>query len=426
MSGTKETNVRIESLATGGDGVGRIEGKVCFVPHAAPGDLLKVKVVRENRNMVRAEIVSVEEPGTSRRESPCTLAGICGGCQWLHLSYDEQLRTKTGFLQKAVGDIPVEVTRSPSELEYRCVARLHYQPTADRNGILGFAQSGSRELVDISNCPVLEPAINKCLSQLRRLLQTTVDQPMEVRVALGHNGPVVSFTTDKRLPVRFYSAVEAALPDLFSGVVVHWDGLKSVLSGDGTVTVDGGDGKPLVYPAGSFSQANTYINHQLSQTVGEWAAGLNAGRAMELYAGAGNLTVMLAPVVTKLATVELDGDACRYARMNIASRNLKGVTIHVGDALKVYKSIGKGADLVVLDPPRPGAGPLAGAMAGAPHTNILYVSCDMATLGRDIATLQRGGYRPAKARGFDMFPETSHMEAVVLLTRESSHQLPGP
>lgn len=417
MSDTKETIVRIDSLANGGDGIGRIEGKVCFVPYAAPGDLLKVRVVRENRKMVRAEIISVEEPGASRRESPCDLSGVCGGCQWLHISYEEQLRSKTGFLQRAVGETPVDIVGSPKELGYRSVARLHYKPSAGREGILGFAQSGSRELVDVGHCPVLEPALNDCLPQLHHLLQTGVDHSLEVRFALGENGPVICFTSNEHLPGRFYKSFESVVPDIFAGVVVDLDGCKSVVSGEGTVTVEDGDGKPLDFPVGSFSQANSQINHQLSRTVREWAAELISKRAMELYAGAGNLTVMLAPVVAKLATAELDTDACTFARKNIASRNLKGVTIHTGDAFEVYRSHGKEADLIVLDPPRTGARLIASEMARARHRNILYVSCDMATLARDIAILREGGYKPVKARGFDMFPQTSHIESVVLCAR---------
>ena len=303
------------------------------------------------------------------------------------------------------------------ELGYRSVARLHYQPTSDKKGILGFTQSGSHELVDVGHCPVLEPALNDCLSPLRHLLHTKVDHPLEVRLALGQNGPVVCFTSDKDLPGRFYQAIESTVPDIFSGVVVDLDGVKSVLSGEGTLTIEGGDEMPLDFPVGSFSQANNRINHQLTQTVREWAAELESKRAMELYSGAGNLTIMLAPVVTKLATVELDTDACRLARKNIASRNLKGVTIHTGDAFAVYRSHGRETDLIVLDPPRTGAGLIAGEMARTRHRNILYVSCDMATLARDIATLREGGYKPVKARGFDMFPQTSHMEAVVLCAR---------
>ncbi len=410
----KNKTIEIESLAAGGDGVGHLGGKVCFVPLAAPGDRLRIRIVRENERLVRGVITDILEKGASRREPACPLFGQCGGCQWLHVSSDAQLFAKREILSRALKRDAVNVSPSPKQLGYRRVARLHFDP---QGGTLGFARAGQRTLIDVDKCPILDPALDLCLEPVKSILIAETTISVEVRLAVGDDAPVVFVSSPSPLSTEFYSRALEITKDRVSGVVVSVDGLVSTIAGEAGVRAPGGDCEPLVEPVVSFGQANREVNHILAGTVTEWVEGGDYSSALELFAGAGNLTVCIARHTEKTATVEKDKDACLAARKNIEQRKIGRVSVHEGDALEVYREIGSKFDLVILDPPRTGHRELARAVAQGKHRAVLYVSCNPATLARDLEELASGGFRLTRCRGFDMFPQTAHLEAAVLMER---------
>ncbi|MCP4680496.1 MAG: class I SAM-dependent RNA methyltransferase [Deltaproteobacteria bacterium] len=410
----KNITIEIESLAAGGDGVGHIDGKVCFVPLAAPGDRLRIRVVRENERLVRGIITEILEQGASRREPACPLFGQCGGCQWLHVDSSAQLLAKRSILSRALKRADVQVVSSPKQLGYRRLARLHFDP---QRGALGFARAGQRTIIDLDKCPILDPALGRCLELTKSILVTETTMPVEVRLAVGDDAPVVSVSSPSPLPAGFYSRAMEITGDRIAGVVVSVDGLVSTIAGEANILALCGDGEPLFEPVVSFGQANREVNHILAKTVTEWVEGSGYSSALELFAGSGNLTVCIARHIKKVATVEKDRDACLAARKNIEQRALRGVTVHEGDALEVYREIGNKFDLVVLDPPRTGHRELARALAQGEHRAVLYVSCNPATLARDLLELASGGFRLTRCHGFDMFPQTAHLEAAALMER---------
>lgn len=419
VSNTGKT-VRIDTLAAGGDGVGRIDGKALFVPLSAPGDLLRVRVIEEKKSFIRAEIEEILEPGPGRQEPHCPLFGVCGGCQWMHVTVQEQLRAKRRILGRALGLDEadgvegVDVLASPSELGYRSLARLHWDP---KERAFGFVGQKEKKTVDIPTCPVLVEELSLALPAVKKALTAGAKSEVEVRLAAGTGGVAALVESAEPLSPDFYRALGGLVPVDLQGALLSVDGLISTLAGDDRVSSVGGDGEPLKEPVSSFGQANRGVNALLCSTISDWLSESGFSRAIELFAGAGNLTSVVARKASRTEAVELDSAACLAARENIAARGLKRVTVTAGDALEVYCRVQEKFDLVVLDPPRTGHRYLAREIAKGGQRGVLYVSCNPATLERDLKELGQGGFEVKRALGFDMFPHTAHMEAAVMLER---------
>jgi len=409
--------LEIESLAAGGDGVGRVGGKVCFVPLTAPGDAIAARVVRETKDLIRAVLVDVERPGPDRREPCCPLFGRCGGCAWLHVAEAAQVEAKSRFLGRAIGRVACEVKPASRPLGYRRVARLHFEPGRRGAPSLGFFAASGREVVAMEGCPVLDPAMGRAVGPVRDALLVSVEAPVEVRLVAAAAGVAVAVDSPSPLPPAFYAAARELVPEPLAAVAARVDGVAAQVAGPSGVAVEGGDGAPLVVPSSSFGQAHAEVNRALTATVAGWAAELGCRFGLELFSGAGNLTAALAPHVGALAAAELDRLACAAARENLAARGFGGVDVRCGDAVAAYDEVGARAQLVVLDPPRTGHAELARRIARGDHRAVIYVSCDPATLRRDLGHLAAGGFRVARCVGFDMFPQTPHLEAAVLLER---------
>lgn len=408
-----DITVHIDGLAAGGDGVARNLGKVCFVPHAAPGDTLRVRITQDKPKFQRGKILEILEGGEGRREPPCPHFGECGGCTWLHLRENAQLKAKTEILTRHLRDESVRVTPSPESLGYRRLARLHFDP---KSNSLGFMQTKNRRVVEITRCPVLSKELSDSLYSLKEAL-FGIHTPVEVRLALGMDGAIAVIQSHVAMPSTFYSRARDLTRAGFAGVVLDFEGLLSTLEGHSMVKTMGFDDAPFLEPATSFGQANEGVNRELVKTVSSWIKDSNCSNILELFSGSGNLTVPIAPFAKHTTTAELDKNACAAARQNIANRCIKGVTVNAADALEAYQSSNKPFDLIVLDPPRTGHLELATAIASGPTSAVLYVSCNPSTLARDAKELERGGFRLTRAKGFDMFPQTPHIEVATLFER---------
>lgn len=417
MSGKgRIVEVEVLTLADGGDGFGRVDGKACFVPFAAPGDRVLARVSRETSSYLRAEIERVVEAGPGRVEPVCEAYGTCGGCNLMHLTEEVQLEAKAKTLLRILGG-EVEIVHSPKQLGYRCLARMRYRPGHGGSGRLGFFERRGRKVVDVGVCPVLEPAIEAVLPYLKDGPLEVAGRPADVRLVAGVEGPLALVESEHMLPAGFYEAARQMVPNVLAGMLASVDGVVSTIEGEPHAMLKGGNGETLRTPVGGFGQANPGINRQLGRSLLGWVVDGGFDSAIELYAGAGNFTVGIARSVDRVVAVELDAEACRLMRGNLERRGLNRVEVLTDDALAGYRRAGKGHELVILDPPRSGARELCREIARGDHRGVVYLSCDPATLGRDLGELQIGGYEPVEARGFDMFPQTAHVETAVWLER---------
>ena len=386
MSGPELTLV-IERLAAGGDGVARAaDGRVVFVPWTAPGDRVRARVVLARKRFLHASLLEVLRPGADRVEPPCAAFGRCGGCSWQHLSYPAQLAAKREILRDAllrIGHLALPEAPaflgSPDPYAYRSRARLVMQA-----GRLGYRRAHSQALCPVEACPVLAPPLQQELSRLVR------DPPAEARgeweIAVGDEG-----------------GVRGCVPGPGSGPRLR-------------LHTPGG---PLGVSPGVFFQANRTLRGELARRVVE-AAGTGE-LALELYAGAGFFSLALARRFTHLLVVESSAAAVQDLRANLSDARLADVEVHEEDVLRALQRRRVrdcSPDCVVLDPPRGGlstAGALALAKLRPPR--VVYVSCDPATLARDLALLVAEGLALESVEGFDLFPHTPHVEALAVLQR---------
>lgn len=376
----------IDRLAAGGDGVGRHpDGRAVFVPLSAPGDRLLVRVVQSRRRFLRAEIEEILHAGPSRVVPRCPVFGVCGGCTWQHLAYPAQVEAKRAILADALrriggvaqGATP-EVVPSPDAYGYRARARL-----IARQGAAGYRMRGSHAACSVDACPVLVPALEFALPEVA-WRSSGDDVAREWEIAVGSHGrPRVT-------------ALDEPSPE--SGEIVLCVG-----------------GDRIGLSPGAFGQANALLWDALHAGVVE-AAG-RGDRLVELYAGAGFFTLGLARRFGCVLAVESSPTAAADLRRNLARSGCDHVDV-VEDRVEsvVPGSVGARPDVVVVDPPRRGLpeSTVRALPALAPR-RIVYLSCDPATLARDVARLAAGGYAPTHVRGFDLFPQTPHLEALVIL-----------
>jgi 23S rRNA (uracil1939-C5)-methyltransferase len=376
--------LRIESLAAGGDGVARLpDGRVVFVPYSAPGDRVRARVVESRARFARARVEALLEPGPARVEPACPAFGACGGCAWQHVGYAAQLEAKRAILVEAlrrIGGLEAEVApvlSSPSAYGYRGRTRVRIE-----GGRVGYLRRHSHALCAVERCPVLVPALE------RRLGELVADPPTEQgewELAVGSGGPRAAPLASRDAPVTLLEV----------------------------------GGERLRISHGVFAQSNALLLEELAARVAE-AAG-RGGLAVELFAGAGLFTLGLARRFERVIAVEGDPAAARDLRANLAQAGPARVEIAVE---RVERTLPRLAGLrpraLVLDPPRTGLPRGSAAdLAKLEPERVVYLSCDPATLARDLAELHPRGYALRRVQPIDLFPQTPHVEALALLEREA-------
>lgn len=375
----------IEGLAAGGDGVGHTaDGRVVFVPFSAPGDRLSVRLVEERKRYARGVIEQVLEPSPFRVQPVCGVYGECGGCTWQHLDYETQLRAKAEILGDAlerVGGLRVpddlRVVPSPTPYGWRGRTRV-----LAKGGSVGYRKRRSHQVCATSRCPVLVPELDEALAQLARRAPQAAE---EWELVAGADGAT------RTTPLRSPLPEEPRL----------------------TVSVCG---QRMSFSPGVFVQGNALLLDALARAVHE-AAG-SGHLAVELFCGAGFFTLGLARGFERVVAVESEGRAVADLHANVLNAGLRNVEIRGGRAERLLAVLG-GADAMVVDPPRTGLPPecIQGVAAARPR-RLVYVSCDPATLARDLARLAAGGFALESVTGFDLFPQTPHVEAVASLVSD--------
>jgi 23S rRNA (uracil1939-C5)-methyltransferase len=381
-----EEVVAIDRLASGGDGVGRLgDGRTVFVPFSAPGDRLRIRVTERRARYARGELIEILAPGRARRAPRCGLYGRCGGCSWQHLDYTTQLEAKRTILLDAIERIGglaappgVEIVGSPEEYGYRTRARV-----VAAGGAVGFRRPRSHEIEATLHCPVLAPALETRLGDAARLGALS-GAPVEIELAVGHDGTV-----------RVAAVDDAGASEAVDLVVA---------------------GERLRISPGVFAQANGALLGPLCDAV---AAAAGSGRsAAELYAGAGLFTLGLSRRFERVLAIEANPLATADLSFNLERAGRRDrVSIRTAPVERAVRALREARpELVVLDPPRTGLAPAArAALAALGAERIVYVSCDPATLARDLSVLCAQGHELRSLRAFDLFPQTHHVEAVALL-----------
>lgn len=422
--------VRIDSLAYNGYGVGRVDGKVAFVPLTAPGDVIRGRVVEEKKQLLFGELETLLKPSANRRPPPCPVFGACGGCHWQHLPYDLQVAWKErifrDMLQRGV-NVPEEVfvPAVPSRREWGYRNRMQFKCRLTKQGfIAGFYRRQSHFVIAIDSCPLADSAINETLGRYRRLMG---------RSSHGDRIPQIDIATDEegtvRVVVHHLLKEDGALVDhLLPEAIAAGDSLYLQAGRNHTLRRLHGRGRLFIHPlaaaeqprlgheAGSFSQINAGQNRRLVGELVDMAGLTGKERVLDLFCGIGNLSLPLALFAGEVVGVENYPAAVAAAERNAAENSIANARFLVGDA-NTWQAAPESFEVVVLDPPREGAYATVKGLLRLKPQKIIYVSCNPATLARDLVPLVHCGYEVGRARAYDFFPQTYHIEGLVLLER---------
>jgi 23S rRNA (uracil1939-C5)-methyltransferase len=425
--------LRIESLAAGGAGVARLaSGVVVFVPGTAPGELVEAEVSAASKP-AHGRVLHVAEPSPERVAPPCPYLAACGGCDWMHLSARAQQEGHAAIVQSALAHalpgaaLPAITSHpAPAPLAYRTRARLFLK--ADRRGVrAGYRAGGSHELCSIDACMVLHPSIAPLLGELPGVLAGAKGEG-DASVAAGRGGlPVVSLEWRGEIAQATWAGLDARVKrGAWAGarVILEGAGVPAIF-GDPRPVITGADGAPLVIAEGGFAQTSGEGAARLARRADELArvSGAQPRHVVELFAGSGTLSILLAREAASFAAVEIDAGACAAARENMGARGLAGRVV-AADAGAF--TIPQGTTVVVLDPPRAGAAGAARVIAASGARVVVYVACDPTTLARDLAVMAQGRMAITHIETFELFPQTSHVETLVRLERVRSRENPGP
>lgn len=419
------SQVEIHGLAHGGEGVGRpVTGddqRVWFVAGALPGERVWAKPLHVHKRFIRGAVEHIDQASPARVVPPCSLAGTCGGCNWQHVAADRQLELKRDIVAnqlRHLANVPtVRLGAAAGNTYYRRRARMHYR-RGDQFEV-GFYQKHGDDVVDVHTCLALEPVLLAALAKVRKLA-----------AYLPQTGSVHGLSNGKQvvlgLPVEGSLAQQGPalvmqcrklLDDTLIAIELRGDDRQSLRIGPTTLAIDGGVYPAIEAGAFSFAQANAEVNQALVEHVCE-AGDVAATQVLEVYAGSGNFTRALVSKARRVVAIESAKDAVERLK------NLSGtvpVEVLGGDANRRLTELidaGRRFDVTVVDPPRRGLGKqVVHALSLLTLRRVVYVSCDPATLARDLRALTERGFGLRDVTVFDLMPMTSQIETVAVLER---------
>lgn len=416
----------IDSLAYGPHGVARAGGRAVFVPLTAPGDKVEARIVAEKGNYAVGEMIRLLDPSPLRQSPPCPYFSSCGGCPWQHVRYEAQLAAKQKNVEDAlrrIGKLSGFELRAilGSPLEYRYRRRLRFQ--VDRRGRLGFYRAASHDLVEIDSCLIGADGTNRHLGPLREWIQVldsaieqleivVGDEPGQLAVVASAAGDFAQ--NDDLVCSRFLDRHPA-----IRGLVVRGRGWRRAW-GDARISAESEQGIMLAAEADVFSQVNRDANRRVLHELLELGAFESGDRVLELYCGAGNFTLSMAKRAHEVVAVEGYRPSVAAGKLNAQRNgvvNVRWISSLVPAALERLLKRRSRFSKIVLNPPRGGAKGLERDLASLGADKILYVSCNPATLARDLSTLAQGGYKLARIQPIDLFPHTFHVESVAEMVR---------
>jgi 23S rRNA (uracil1939-C5)-methyltransferase len=387
----------VEKLVYGGDGLARLEGRVVLAPLVLPGERIRAQVEREKPGLIHARTVAVLEPSAERVAAPCPVFGRCGGCHYQHAPYPLQLAAKRSILAeelRRVGKIepPEEIAVLAGEpWGYRNRVQLQVA-----NGRLGYREMRTHKLCGIAQCPIASPKINQTMEILTRMLHDPKWPRMVRSLELFTDENQVQLNvleTERPVAKRFFEWCAENIPGLVEGALDY--------------------NAQFRVSRASFFQVNRFLLDGLVETA---MAGAEGDSAFDLYAGVGLFAPALACKFRQVTAVESGAGAVRDLQFNVQRAGFANVRAEPRQVEEFLQEQVRPVDFILLDPPRAGLGKLVvQRLAEWKPRRVSLVACDPATLARDLAGLMAAGYCMERITMIDLFPQTYHMEAVVLL-----------
>jgi len=455
--------VKIDSLAYGGEGVGKIDGFTVFVENSAPGDVLNVRITFKKNTFARGEIVEIVKESPNRVKPECAMVKVCGGCDWQHIEYEAQLKAKRQIVEdslRRIGgiDAPVrDVLPSDKIYGYRCKVQNPVQQTeVSKRLLLGYYKKGTHELVNIKHCPIQPDLIEEVAEYIRDKGQelgiTAYDKKgntnnkkakkgllrhVVFRYSMSDNNLIVIFVINSDNVSRELRELAASCKDKFpeiAGVLANFNTRDSnVILGQKMALLEGVNYveehmEDRVYriTAGSFFQVNPMSAIKMFNTVKNMInERLDKPTILDVYAGVASFAIWLKDSAKTMTAIEEYPQAVIDAKVNIdLNKHIEGADIEMvggnaDEVLESYVKDGKKYEVVILDPPRKGCAPIAiESAAKLAEKYIIYVSCNPTTLARDLRLLDDLGFETEYVQPVDMFCHTYHVESIALIKRK--------
>ncbi len=443
----EEVELRVDSLAYGGNGVGRLDGFVVFVRGALPGDLVRARATKVKRGFAEATRIALLEPGPDRVEAPCRHFGVCGGCRFQDYAYEQQLAAKESQVRDALTrlgkfpDPPVEQI-VPAESQYHYRNKLEYSFAQGEDGpALGFHRAGRwDEVIDVEECLLTTELGNAIRDAVKRWARDEGLEPYDQEAGTGYLRHLVvreGRNTDQALVVLVTAPGERFDADFLVETLTGFPQVRSIhwavndrpaevtnlptrlLWGEEWIEEELGGLRYRIRP-NAFLQTNTAMAERLYALAGE-AAGLGGNETVyDLYCGTGTIGLSLAGSAASVWGVEISEESVACAIDNATANGIANARFfagNVGQSLEELRERAGPPDVVVVDPPRAGLAGKALRRTGALQApRIVYVSCNPTTLASDLAVLRdEFGYRLERCTPVDMFPHTPHIESVSAL-----------
>ena len=445
----KEYNIHIESLGTSGEGVGRIDGFTVFVEGGLPGEDLFIRITEVKKNYAAADLLKIINASHDRVKPPCEIYRECGGCQLQHLSYEGQLMAKQQQVKDAMERIghlknltvlPTIGAKEP--WNYR--NKVAFPVGRDRGRtIIGCFAQGTHKIIDSSDCMIQDKINNEAISAVREVIDklnipvydedrhTGVIRHVVARTGEKGQLMVVLVTATKRLSreKEIIKLLRSRLPQMVSLQQNIQTYRNNVILGRetkllwGRPTIKARLGKfSFNVSARSFFQVNTKQAEVLYDKALEFAQLTGKETVIDAYCGTGTISLYLAQKAHKVYGVEIVSPAIKDAEKNARENNVKNAEFIVGDCTKVMPRLfkqGVRPDVIVVDPPRAGCTEVVlKTFASMQPNRIVYVSCNPATLARDLEILDKLGYKAEKVQPVDMFVASSHVECVTIINKK--------
>lgn len=436
--------VYVERIAYGGYGIGKLPGgKLIFVEGAYPSELVNVQITEEKKDIAFGKVLQLLEKARYRRAPKCKYFGVCGGCHIMDVEYQKQLEFKRDIVKdqlRRIGKIDIEVNPVvPSDTEYEYRNKMEFTFGYDRGELkLGLNKRGTNEIVNIDQCPISPTSFNRVLKEMPDIIKTSkvkiynpnskagMMKHLVLRYSHSNNQTMVIFVTKtekfqeagyiRSELLRRVPQVNSIIHVMNSSDEVVLRGPYETLYGSGVVEIEM-DYEKFQIPPTAFFQNNFNVAAKMVEYVTKGLELTGNETVLDLYAGVGTFTMRLAMLTKYVTAVESSHIAVKAGRSNANINSLRNVRYEEAEVEEFLKSFQGRADVVVVDPPRAGLDKkVCNEILKLAPKKIAYVSCDPATLARDLAILKEK-YEILSVQPFDMFPQTYHVECVVLMTR---------
>jgi 23S rRNA (uracil1939-C5)-methyltransferase len=441
----RELELTAEKMVAEGRALARPGGFVVFIEGALPGERVRVRITQRKKSFAFAQAIEVLEPSPDRQSAPCPVFGTCGGCAFQHMAYPAQLRAKHQILLEALYGLPgvpglvAEPMGMAEPLHFRNKMGFAFG-VGEGQPVLGLHRRGDwHSVVPAGACLLQSPESREILARVLTFVQehtlpvyddkrrTGLLRHLVVREGKLTGERMVHLHAAERHPA--FERLPAVLGELATTVLASFHILVPESAPPGSTVVLSGRGliherlNGFLFEIGpaTFFQTNTLQGERLFGLVRDWAGALRPERAVDLYAGTGPIAIHLAAAARQVLGIESHAPSVDAARRNVELNGLANVRMVCAEAERIGDTLREEqADLVVVDPPRPGLHPkaLAALLAAAPP-NLIYVSCNPATLARDLKKLIEAGYGLEQVQSLDMFPHTFHIEAVARLKKSA-------